>query len=81
MAAHPAEAVLVWDECCGRLRLGSCGEWVGHQRTCLVVTAHADDLPEFRRHFEHALLTDAELVTAEHWHGRPDGFEEWVGAA
>ncbi|QRO86938.1 GTP-binding protein [Kytococcus sedentarius] len=75
------EAALVWDECCGQLRLGSCGQWSGHQRTCLVVTAYAEDLPEFRRHFEHALLTDEELVAANRWAGRSDGFEEWVGAA
>ncbi len=45
------------------------------------MTAHAEDLPEFGRHFEHALLTDAELAAAGGWHGRPDGFEDWVGAA
>ncbi len=75
------EAALVWDECCGQLRLGSCGQWSGHRRTCLVVTAYAEDLAEFGRHFDHALLTDAEYAAAERWRGRPDGFEEWGDAA
>ncbi|WP_374927867.1 GTP-binding protein [Kytococcus sedentarius] len=75
------EAALVWDECCGQLRLGSCGQWQDHRRTCLVVTAHAEDLDQFGRHFERALMTDAELAGAQRWVGRPDGFEEWVGDA
>lgn len=76
------DSVLAWDECCGQLRLGECARWDGKRRTHLVVTAHVDDVEEVRAAFEHALMTDAEMVgAAERWVGRPDGFEEWAGAA
>ncbi|WP_462416964.1 GTP-binding protein [Kytococcus sp. Marseille-QA3725] len=76
------DSALVWDECCGHLCLGDCGDWGGARRTRLVVTGLAEELPEFQRRFEEALMTDAEMVgAAQRWVGRPDGFEEWAGAA
>lgn len=71
-----------WDGAGGQLSVGDLGTWVGPPSTRLVITGTERDPGEIREAFDHALMTEAELVGGlDGWRERNDGWDDWLGAA
>lgn len=74
-------AAIAWEAAGAALSIGGIGDWSDVERmTRLVITTDEETACVVREAFQAALMTDAEMISAQaRWAGRDDGFGQWLG--